>query len=63
GARPGPGPWHFVVRRRGGGHEVLTAAPAVSEWLRKLSLRPMPVEEVPPVLLAEAQGRGWVRRG
>jgi uncharacterized protein (UPF0276 family) len=61
--RPGPGPWHFLVRRRGSGHEVLTAAPGLAEWLRKLALRPMPLEEVPPGLLAEAQGRGLIRRG
>jgi uncharacterized protein (UPF0276 family) len=61
--RPGPGPWNFLVRRRGGGHEVLAAPPGLAEWLRKLTFLPMPVEEVPPALLAEAQGRGLIRRG
>lgn len=61
--RPGPGPWSFVVRRRGGGHEVLTAPVGLAEWLRKLASRPVLVEEVPPALLAEAQGRGLIRRG
>ncbi|MFP2930725.1 DUF692 family multinuclear iron-containing protein [Pyxidicoccus sp. 3LG] len=61
--RPGPGPWHFVVRRRAGGHEVLTVTPGLAEWLRKLTFQPMAVEEVPPGLLAEALGRGLIRRG
>lgn len=62
-SRPGPGPWHFVARRRAGGHEVVTVPPALAEWLRRLSLVPVPVSEAPPGLLAEAQGRGLVRRG
>ncbi|WP_164014260.1 DUF692 domain-containing protein [Pyxidicoccus trucidator] len=61
--RPGPGPWSFLARRRGGGHEVLTATPGLAEWLRKLTFLPMSVEEAPPALLAEAQGRGLIRRG
>jgi len=63
--RPGPGPWHFLARRRGGGggYEVVTATPGLAEWLRKLTFLPMPVEEVPPPVLAEAQGRGLIRRG
>ncbi|MCP3137865.1 DUF692 domain-containing protein [Pyxidicoccus xibeiensis] len=61
--RPGPGPWHFVVRRRAAGHEVVTVTPGLAEWLRKLTFLPMPVEQVPPGLLAEAQGRGLIRRG
>jgi uncharacterized protein (UPF0276 family) len=61
--RPGPGPWHFVARRRAGGYEVQPVPPALAELLRKLSLVPVPVSEVPPALLAEAQGRGLLRRG
>ncbi|MCY1022639.1 DUF692 domain-containing protein [Pyxidicoccus sp. MSG2] len=61
--RPGQGPWSFLVRRRGGAHEVLTVAPALAEWVRKLASRPMSVEEAPPALLAEAQGRGLIRWG
>ncbi|NMO19542.1 DUF692 family protein [Pyxidicoccus fallax] len=61
--RPAPGPWHFLARRRGGGHEVLVTPPGLAEWLRTLASRPMPIEEAPPALLAEAQGRGLIRRG
>jgi uncharacterized protein (UPF0276 family) len=61
--RPGPGPWSFVVRRRAGGHEVVPVTPALAQWLRKLSLVPLPVSEAPPALLAEAQGRGLIRQG
>ncbi|WP_371877596.1 DUF692 domain-containing protein [Pyxidicoccus parkwayensis] len=61
--RPAPGPWGFLVRRRGSGFEVLTVSPGLAEWLRKLALRAMPVEEAPAGLLAEAQGRGLIRRG
>jgi uncharacterized protein (UPF0276 family) len=61
--RPAPGPWHFLARRRAGGHEVLAVPPALAGWLRGLALRPMPVEEAPPALLAEARGRGLIRQG
>ncbi|MBZ4421855.1 DUF692 family multinuclear iron-containing protein [Myxococcus sp. RHSTA-1-4] len=61
--RPAPGPWHFLVRRRGGGHEVLMVPPGLAEWLRTLAAHPVPADGVPPVLLAEAQGRGLIRRG
>jgi hypothetical protein len=61
--RPAPGPWSFLVRRRGTGFEVLTASPGLTEWLRRLAVRAVPVEEAPAGLLAEAQGRGLIRRG
>jgi uncharacterized protein (UPF0276 family) len=57
-------PWRFVVRRkRGGGLEVQTAPPGLTELLRALSQGPLPENDVAPAHLAEALGRGLVRRG
>jgi uncharacterized protein (UPF0276 family) len=57
-------PWRFAVRRkRGGGMEVHTAPPGLSEVLRALAQGPLPEKEITPSLLAEALGKGLVRRG
>jgi hypothetical protein len=57
-------PWRFAVRRRrGGGVEVHTAPPGLSEVWRSLTHGPVAEKDIPPVLLAEALGRGLVRRG
>jgi uncharacterized protein len=57
-------PWRFAVRRRwSGGLEVLTAPPGLSEVLRALTHGPVPEKELAPAQLAEALGRGLVRRG
>jgi uncharacterized protein (UPF0276 family) len=57
-------PWRFAVRRkRGGGLEVQTAPPRLIELLRSLAKAPLPEQEIAPELLAEALGRGLVRRG
>ncbi|WP_257447137.1 DUF692 domain-containing protein [Archangium lipolyticum] len=61
--RPAPGPWSFVVRRRGRGPEVLTVPPSLLEVLRSLARAPQPVEAVPSALLAEGLARGLLRRG
>jgi uncharacterized protein (UPF0276 family) len=57
-------PWRFAVRlKRGGGGEVHTVPPALSEVLRALTHRPVPEKDIPPALLAEAIARRLVRRG
>jgi hypothetical protein len=57
-------PWRFAARRkRGGGMEVHTAPPVLSEMLRVLTNGPVLEKDVSPALLAEAMGRGLVRRG
>jgi uncharacterized protein (UPF0276 family) len=61
--RPAPGPWSFVVRRRGRGPEVLTVPPSLLKVLRSLAQAPQPVEAVSPAPLAEGLARGLLRRG
>ncbi|WNG37555.1 DUF692 family protein [Archangium violaceum] len=61
--RPAPGPWNFVVRRKGRGLEVLTVSPSVLELLRSLAKGPRVVEEVPAPVLAEGRALGLLRRG
>ncbi|MCY1033785.1 DUF692 family protein [Corallococcus sp. BB11-1] len=61
-ARPGPGPWRFAIRRRAQGFEVVTLPPGVADGLWALADGPLPVEALPPGLLAEGQGRGLLRR-
>jgi hypothetical protein len=57
-------PWRFAARlKRGGGVEVHTVPPALSEVLRTLTNKPVPEKDIPPTLLAEAASRGLVRRG
>jgi uncharacterized protein (UPF0276 family) len=57
-------PWRFAVRRKpGGGLEVQSAPPGLSEMLRSLTHGPVPEKEIAPAHLAEALGRGLVRRG
>jgi uncharacterized protein (UPF0276 family) len=57
-------PWRFAVRRKGhGGLEVQTAPPGLTEMLRSLTHGPVPEKEISPAHLAEALGRGLVRRG
>ena len=57
-------PWRFAVRRkRGGGMEVHTAPPALSELFRALTQGPLPEKDIAPQQLAEALSRGLVRRG
>ncbi len=57
-------PWRFAVRRRrGGGMEVFTMSPVLAEVLRSLSQGPVLEKDIAPALLAEAMGRGLVRRG
>jgi uncharacterized protein (UPF0276 family) len=57
-------PWRFAVRRRmSGSLEVHTAPPSLSELLRSLTHGPVLEKEVPPAVLADAMGRGLVRRG
>jgi hypothetical protein len=57
-------PWRFAVRRkRAGGVEVFTVPPVLSEVLRSLTHGPVAEKEIPPAILAEALGRGLVRRG
>lgn len=57
-------PWRFAVRRkRGGGMEVHTATPGLSELFRALTQGPLPEKDIAPPLLAEALARGLVRRG
>ncbi len=61
--RPAPGPWSFIVRRRGRGLEVLTVSRTLREGLRTLAQGPRPVAQVPPEVLAEGLARGLLRRG
>jgi uncharacterized protein (UPF0276 family) len=61
--RPAPGPWSFIVRRRGRGLEVLTVSRTLREVLRTLAQGPRPVEQVPLEVLAEGLARGLLRRG
>ncbi|WP_426752541.1 DUF692 domain-containing protein [Myxococcus sp. Y35] len=61
--RPGPGPWSFIVRRRAGTPEVMTAPAALSGFLGKLAAQPVAEADVAPALLDEASGRGLIRRG
>ncbi|WP_075005202.1 DUF692 family multinuclear iron-containing protein [Stigmatella aurantiaca] len=56
-------PWRFAVRRRAGHLEVQTAPAPLLEMLRTLAAGPLQEAALPPALLAEALGRGWVRRG
>ncbi|WP_224241385.1 multinuclear nonheme iron-dependent oxidase [Hyalangium gracile] len=57
-------PWRFAARRkRGGGMEVHTAPPVLSEVLRALTNGPVLEKDIAPALLAEAMARGLVRRG
>jgi hypothetical protein len=56
-------PWRFAVRlKRSGGVEVHMAPPGLSEVLRSLAQGPVPEQGIAPALLAEAIGRGLVRR-
>jgi uncharacterized protein (UPF0276 family) len=61
--RPAPGPWSFVVRRKGRGLEVLTVPSPVLKALRSLAQGPRAVEELPSPVLAEGLARGLLRRG
>ena len=56
-------PWRFAVRRKPSGLEVQTAPPGLIEVLRALAAAPLPEKEIAPAALAEALGRGLVRRG
>jgi uncharacterized protein (UPF0276 family) len=57
-------PWRFAVRRRrGGGMEVYTVPPGLAEVLRSLTNGPVLEKDIPPAQLAEALGRGLIRRG
>jgi uncharacterized protein (UPF0276 family) len=61
--RPAPGPWTFLVRRKGRGLEVLTVPPSLLKVLRSLAQAPRAVEEVPAPVLAEGRALGVLRRG
>ncbi|MGZ3456983.1 MAG: DUF692 domain-containing protein, partial [Archangium sp.] len=61
--RPAPGPWTFVVRRKGRGLEVLTVPPSLLKVLRALAQGPRALEEVPSPALAEGLALGLLRRG
>jgi uncharacterized protein len=61
--RVGLRPWRFAVRRRAGQLEVQTASAPLLELLRTLASGPVQEVSLPPALLAEALGRGLVRRG
>jgi uncharacterized protein (UPF0276 family) len=61
--RPAPGPWTFVVRRRGRGLEVLPVPPSLLQGVRSLAQAPRAVEEVPAPVLAEGRALGVLRRG
>ncbi|MDY7228083.1 DUF692 domain-containing protein [Hyalangium rubrum] len=57
-------PWRFAVRqKRTGGLEVQTVPPRLTDVLRSLSQGPVPEKDIAPAHLAEALGRGLVRRG
>jgi hypothetical protein len=61
--RPAPGPWTFVVRRRGRGLEVLPVPPSLLQVVRSLAQAPRAVEDVPAPVLAEGRALGVLRRG
>src|SRR6218665_1255039 len=61
--RPAPGPWTFVLRRKGRGLEVLTAPPSLLEGLRGLAGAPAAEVEVPAQVLADGAALGLLRRG
>ncbi|ATB38394.1 hypothetical protein CYFUS_003828 [Cystobacter fuscus] len=61
--RPAPGPWRFIVRRKGRGLEVLTAATLVLDELAALERAPRPAREVPIQRLADAGVLGLLRWG
>ncbi|MFY0575616.1 hypothetical protein ACN28S_15745 [Cystobacter fuscus] len=61
--RPAPGPWRFIVRRKGRGLEVLTAAASVLDALAALERAPRPAREVPVQRLADAGVLGLLRWG
>ncbi|WP_434389813.1 DUF692 domain-containing protein [Melittangium boletus] len=62
-ARPAPGPWRFVLRRKGRGLEVLTCAPSLLAGLEALARAPGAEAELPPRVLAEGLALGLLRRG
>ncbi|OJH34616.1 DUF692 domain-containing protein [Cystobacter ferrugineus] len=61
--RPASGPWRFIVRRKGRGLEVLTAAPSVLDELAALERAPRSAREVPVQRLADAGVLGLLRWG
>ena len=61
--RPAPGPWDFLLRRKGRRWEVLTGTPSLLRGLRTLTQGPRPVEELSESVLAEGRALGVLRRG
>ncbi|HEX8438896.1 DUF692 domain-containing protein [Archangium sp.] len=61
--RPAPGPWSFVVRRKGRGVEPRTVSPSLLEELRSLARAPRAVEQVPAGAVSEGLALGLLRRG
>ena len=61
--RAAPGPWHFVMRRRGRGLEVVTVSGPLSQLLRALARGPRAEAELEPQGLAEGAALGLLCRG
>jgi uncharacterized protein len=61
--RPAPGPWHFVLRRKGRGLEVVTVPPSLLQVLRALARAPRAEAELDPRVLTEGAALGLLRRG
>ncbi|WP_426746542.1 DUF692 family multinuclear iron-containing protein [Myxococcus faecalis] len=61
--RPGGTPWSFAVRRKAPGFEVSGVSRGLAVLLRELGSRPVPVESVPPEVLAEGLNQRMIRLG